>query len=79
MSEAVREILFRPAGATDWPTLSALLTPVETAHRRGVFPKFGFRAITRDTALDVVKDSVEFVSACPQSAVVMQFDLLERR
>ena len=39
------------------------------------FPRFGFHAIPRNTADKAVRDSVEFRSACPQSAVCMRLDL----
>lgn len=35
------------------------------------FPKFGFTPITREDVDAAVKQSVEFTSACPQSAAVM--------
>lgn len=35
------------------------------------FPRFGFRRIPRDAAPDAVRESVEFRSACPASAVTM--------
>src|SRR3989442_1051920 len=37
----------------------------------GFFPRFGFRAIPRDTVDPAVQRSVEFTSACPTSALVM--------
>lgn len=39
------------------------------------FPKFGFRRIPREGADTEVKDSVEFRTACCQSAVCMRLDL----
>lgn len=39
------------------------------------FPKFGFRPIGRDKVPAVVLQSVEFTTACPTSALVMQLDL----
>jgi amino-acid N-acetyltransferase len=41
----------------------------ETA--RDYFPRFGFRAITRAEVPEAVKASVEFTTACPDSATVM--------
>lgn len=41
----------------------------ETAE--GFFPRFGFRRITRTEVAAAVRESVEFRSACPDSAVVM--------
>jgi len=43
--------------------------PTETA--AGFFPKFGFTAITRAQVEPVVLKSLEFTTACPQSALVM--------
>jgi amino-acid N-acetyltransferase len=39
------------------------------------FPKFGFQQITRDQVPPSVRESVEFRSACPASAVVMRKQL----
>lgn len=39
------------------------------------FPRFGFRVIMRADAPSPVQDSIEFKSACPDSAVVMLLDL----
>jgi amino-acid N-acetyltransferase len=39
------------------------------------FPKFGFQAITRDDVEPAVKQSVEFTTACPASALVMALRL----
>jgi amino-acid N-acetyltransferase len=36
------------------------------------FPRFGFQSIGRDEVPDDVRQSVEFMSACPASAVVMR-------
>jgi amino-acid N-acetyltransferase len=36
------------------------------------FPRFGFEQITRDDVPESVRQSVEFQSACPASAVVMR-------
>ena len=44
----------------------------------GFFPRFGFRAISRDTVDPAVQRSVEFTSACPTSALAMAAEL-ERR
>ncbi len=40
------------------------------------FPRFGFRRIDRQAAPAEVTASVEFQSACPASATVMQLDLI---
>jgi amino-acid N-acetyltransferase len=42
------------------------------------FPKFGFEPITRDQVPASVRESVEFKSACPASAIVMRKRLAER-
>jgi len=39
------------------------------------FPRFGFKSITRAEVPDDVRQSVQFVSACCASAVVMRLDL----
>jgi amino-acid N-acetyltransferase len=39
------------------------------------FPRFGFHLVTRDDVAPAVRQSVEFTSACPASALVMQVDL----
>lgn len=36
------------------------------------FPRFGFERVTRDDVPASVKESVEFQSACPASAIVMR-------
>jgi amino-acid N-acetyltransferase len=38
----------------------------------GYFPRFGFRAITRDVVDPAVRRSVEFTTLCPASATVMR-------
>ena len=38
------------------------------------FLRFGFRAIARASVPDQVRDSVEFTTACPESAQAMVFD-----
>lgn len=45
----------------------------ETAE--GFFPRFGFRPAARGEAPQVVRDSVEFASACPASARMMVTDV----
>ncbi len=39
------------------------------------FPRFGFEQITRDQVPPSVRESVEFQSACPASAIVMRKQL----
>ncbi len=41
----------------------------------GFFPRFGFERIGRDEVPEAVRQSVEFRSACPASAVVMRKSL----
>lgn len=41
----------------------------------GFFPRFGFERIGRDEVPESVRQSVEFRSACPASAVVMRKQL----
>ena len=40
------------------------------------FPKFGFEPVTRADVPASLKESVEFRSACPQTAVVMRKQLV---
>jgi amino-acid N-acetyltransferase len=40
------------------------------------FPKFGFEPITRADVPASVRTSIEFISACPKSAVVMRKQLV---
>ena len=54
------------AAASGLKTVVLLTT---TAER--YFPSFGFAVTTRDQVPDSVRDTVEFRSACPASAVVM--------
>ena len=44
----------------------------------GFFPRFGFRAVSRSEVPAGVRGSVEFVSACPESARTMAADLAGR-
>ena len=39
------------------------------------FPRFGFREVARADVDAAVRDSVEFTTACPASAVAMRADL----
>jgi amino-acid N-acetyltransferase len=58
--------------ARQWK-LARVYLLTETA--QGFFPRFGFRPIQRTAVDAAVKASVEFTSACPDSAVVMALDL----
>ena len=44
----------------------------------GFFLRFGFRPVPRPEVPEKVRGSVEFVSACAQSARAMALDLTER-
>lgn len=46
-----------------------------TTTAEGFFPRFGFRRIGREEVPAGVRTSVEFQSACPESAVAMATDL----
>jgi amino-acid N-acetyltransferase len=46
-----------------------------TTTAEGFFPRFGFERITRDQVPPTVRESVEFQSACPASAIVMRKQL----
>jgi amino-acid N-acetyltransferase len=61
---------------------------LDLAHRRGIrrvflltetaarfFPRFGFRSVERSQVPEAVQQSVEFRSACPQSALAMELKL----
>jgi N-acetylglutamate synthase-like GNAT family acetyltransferase len=61
----VREALQRARAAG----VKQIVLLTETA--RDYFPRFGFRAISRAEAPEAVKASVEFTTACPDSATVM--------
>jgi amino-acid N-acetyltransferase len=43
-----------------------------TTTAEGFFPRFGFEPVARDEVPESVRESVEFRSACPASAVVMR-------
>jgi amino-acid N-acetyltransferase len=49
--------------------ISALYLLTTTAEH--YFPKFGFHAVSRDQVPDDIRETAEFTSACPASAVVM--------
>ena len=66
LTEAALE-LARSRGTT---TVFLLTTTAEE-----YFPRFGFERISRADVPGSVQASVEFTSACPQSAIVMRKDL----
>jgi amino-acid N-acetyltransferase len=49
-----------------------------TQTAEGFFPRFGFRRVTRDSVDPAVRQSIEFRSACPDTAVVMVLDTKTR-
>jgi amino-acid N-acetyltransferase len=52
--------------------LFLLTTTAET-----YFPRFGFEQVTRDEVPLVIRETVEFTSACPASATVMRLEIPE--
>lgn len=58
------------ARARDQPTVFLLTTTAD-----GFFPRFGFERIGREDVPESVRQSVEFQSACPASAIVMRKQL----
>jgi len=64
-----RQLVERAIAGAESAGLQALYLLTTTAER--YFPSFGFAVTTRDEVPDVVRDTVEFRSACPASAVVM--------
>jgi len=66
----VQQILNR--AAADGLTSIVLLTITAESY----FPRFGFRRIQRDAVPSAVQESIEFKSACPASAVVMELHSL---
>jgi amino-acid N-acetyltransferase len=53
--------------------LAALYLLTDTAD--AYFPRFGFKAVSRDLAPDGIRASREFASACPASAIFMYLPL----
>lgn len=70
LGKRLTEAALALARAHHVPSVFLLTT---TAHR--FFPRFGFERITRDDVPESVRQSVEFQSACPASAVVMRKQL----
>jgi N-acetylglutamate synthase-like GNAT family acetyltransferase len=64
-----RQLVERVIASAESQGLRALYLLTTTAER--YFPSFGFTPTTRETVPDVVRETVEFRSACPASAVVM--------
>ena len=70
LGEALTQASLDLAGGRGIKTLYLL---TETA--AGFFPRFGFRTISRTDVDPAVQRSVEFTSACPTSALVMQAEV----
>ena len=64
-----RQLVERAIAAAESKGLQALYLLTTTAER--YFPSFGFSVTTREQVPGAVRDTVEFRSACPASAVVM--------
>jgi N-acetylglutamate synthase-like GNAT family acetyltransferase len=64
-----RQLVERAIASAEANGLHALYLLTTTAER--YFPSFGFTPTTRDKVPEVVRETVEFRSACPASAVVM--------
>ena len=64
-----RQLVERAIASAEANGLHALYLLTTTAER--YFPSFGFAPTTREQVPDVVRQTVEFRSACPASAVVM--------
>ena len=64
-----RQLVERAVAAAESKGLQALYLLTTTAER--YFPSFGFSVTTREKVPDAVRDTVEFRTACPASAVVM--------
>jgi N-acetylglutamate synthase-like GNAT family acetyltransferase len=63
------QLVERAIAAAESKGLQALYLLTTTAER--YFPSFGFSVTTREKVPEAVRDTVEFRSACPASAVVM--------
>ena len=64
-----RQLVERAIAGAESQGLQALYLLTTTAER--YFPSFGFAVTTREAVPQAVRDTVEFASACPASAVVM--------
>ena len=64
-----RQLVERAIASAESKGLRALYLLTTTAEH--YFPSFGFAVTTREAVPDPVRESVEFTSACPASAVVM--------
>ena len=64
-----RQLVMRAIAGAEASGLKALYLLTTTAEH--YFPSFGFDRTTRDTVPQPVRETVEFMSACPASAIVM--------
>ena len=71
-----RKLVERMIAEAESRNIRALYLLTTTAER--YFPSFGFVKTTRDAVPEPVKQTVEFVSACPASATVMCLTLGEQ-
>jgi len=55
---------------------SPRIVPAVREDLPGILPRFGFRPIGRAEVPEDVRGSVEFVSACPESARAMDTELV---
>lgn len=84
----LRSVAVAPARRGSGVGLALTSACLELARRHGVrtlwlltetasdfFPRFGFERTTRDAVPSSVRQSVEFTSACPETATVMRLSL----
>ena len=84
----LRSVAVAPARRGGGVGLALTAASIELARRHDVrtlwlltetaadfFPRFGFEQTTRDAVPGTVRQSVEFTSACPESATVMRLSL----
>jgi amino-acid N-acetyltransferase len=67
LGKDLTEAALRLARAHRAPSVFLLTTTAD-----GFFPRFGFERIARNDVPQSVQQSVEFLSACPASAIVMR-------
>ena len=70
LGQRLTEAALALARAHRMPTVFLLTTTAD-----GFFPRFGFERISREEVPESVRQSVEFQSACPASAIVMRKQL----
>lgn len=70
LGQRLTEAALALAAARDEPAVFLLTTTAEH-----FFPRFGFERIEREDVPESVRQSVEFRSACPASAIVMRKQL----